>query len=381
MVENRRHLIASLLFPPLACGDPTASETDTDTPPVIDPDAPGASCPGALDPSRLYGYTVRTGVGGGASMFVDLDEPTTECANRMGAPSIESPYFSFAIDPADGALYYLARPGQLDGPTSVLRAGFEALEWHEPTPGFTGGWGLPEGEEGVDEVVATLSGELCGGLMRPELIFHGPTGQLGVQCDGVAPGFALYDFEGALLAQWSASNLWAREFLADGSVVFESTDGVVQVAPAGDIDAPEIVAWNPNEAPQVQTVRTIGSDLFAAGVVSTGEVRRYRREGTRFEIELELGTVETPLATDQTDAPPFTVMLDDAGDVIVSRSMLVPFGEGNDDGDDVRAIVRRYSPDGATVLLDAVIDPDEGLENWKQGDPDLVMLREVFGAR
>lgn len=374
-----RVCLVALFAPFLACGGRTAS--DTDAPPVIDPDAPGASCPGALEPTHLYGYTARAGVS--AAVFVDLDDPTIECANRMGAPSVEGEYTSFAIDPADGALYYLARPGVLDGPTSILRAGFDALAWTEPTPGYTGGWGLAEGNDGADDVVTTLSGELCGGLMPPELILHGPTEQIAVQCDGVAPGLALYDLEGGLLVQWSAANLFARQFLADGRVVFESTDGVVRVAPADDIDAGESVVFRNDEAPSTQTVRMIGNDLFAAGVGSGGVVRRYRREGGYFEIDQELGVLDVGFADAEVEGPPFTLLLDDNADVIVSGSVLMPFAEDDvdEDGDDVRAIVRRYSAAGTTVLYDAAIDPDEGLEDWEQGEPDAVMLREVFGVR
>jgi hypothetical protein len=367
------------MVPLLACGDRVASDADTDTPPVIDPDAPGASCPGALEATHLYGYTARAAVS--AAVFVDLDDPTIECANRMGAPSVEGKYTSFAIDPADGALYYVARPGVLDGPTSILRAGFDALAWTEPTPGYTGGWGLAEGNDGADEVVTMLSGEICGGLLPPELIYHGPTEQLAVQCDGVAPGLALYDLEGALLVQWSAANLLARQFLADGRVVFESTDGVVRIAPADDIDAGESVSFHNDEAPRRQTVRMIGDDLLAAGVGSGGEVRRFRRDGGYFEIDAELGVLDVAFAEDEVDGPPFTVMLEDDGDVIVSGSVLMPFAEEDQDGDDVRAIVRRYSAIGTAVLFDAAVDPDEGLQDWQPGDPEVVLLREVFGLR
>lgn len=58
----------------------------------------------------------------------------------------------------------------------------------------------------------------------------------------------------------------------------------------------------------------------------------------------------------------------------------MPYAEGNEDEDDVRALVQRFSASGAQVLFDATVDPDDGLDGWERGDPDVTLVLDVFAG-
>lgn len=353
----------------LACGDPSAADATTDAPPTLDPDAPGATCPGTLDPSHVHAQAARPGVS--ATMFVDLDDPANDCANNGPAAMVASGRDpSFTIDPTDGVLYYLEREEQLDSPTSVMRVNFDALVWSTE---FSSGHWVPPMEP--DEVVATFDGPTCGGALLPRLVFHGPTEQIGVLCDGVAPGLALFAFDGLILAQWSVESYVPRQFAADGRVVFESTGGDVFVAEAGTLENPSRVGWPDDEAPLARDVRILGNDVRAAGVGLQGEVRRYRREGEYFELDAELGQIGIG-ALDDANAPAVAVMLEADGGVVTHASILLP---GDKNEYDVRALVQRFSTAGAEVLFDTLVDPDVGLDDSEGVDPEVTVF-DVFIA-
>ncbi len=352
-------------------------------PPVLDPDAPGASCPGVLDPSHVHAHTYQAGVG--ASVFVDLDDRDIECANALGADGVpsgsQSNYWGPAVNPGDGGLYYLARSGGSAGrgETWVVRAVFDTLEWSETE--FGGGSWQPVAGQGADEVATKYDAVTCGGVTTPRLLFHGASGELGVLCEGgdgaSSPGLSLLALDGRVLTQWSDTRLIPQQFLDDGRVVFGTLEGRAYVA-EGDPDDVTSVKWHDGDPGVEVAFQMVGDDLYAARVVGGPSVELSRRERGYFETEASLGEID--LDADNAFDVSHSVLVEDDGSVVVRTSFRS--SDPNDDAAHTRTLVQRFSPLGVEALFDEVVDEGDVVVGGRErDDPEAVLLIELLGAR